>query len=127
MIYQVAVRRDFMARHRLIGGDWGPENTLHAHPYAVEVRLEGDRLDEHGYLVDITKIESCLDGILACIADATLNDLAEFTGLNPSIERLAEVFLRAVLACVANPPVRAVTIRVFENAGAWASCRREFP
>jgi 6-pyruvoyltetrahydropterin/6-carboxytetrahydropterin synthase len=32
-MYTVAVRRDFIAQHYLIGGDWGAENELHAHHY----------------------------------------------------------------------------------------------
>ena len=127
MIYRVAVRRPFEARHRLIGGDWGSENELHAHPYEVEVVLEGTRLDEHGYLVDITAIEASLDKILARIAGGTLNDLPEFAGLNPSIERLAELFCGTILADIAVPTLSAVSVKVFENANAWAACRRELP
>jgi 6-pyruvoyltetrahydropterin/6-carboxytetrahydropterin synthase len=127
MMYRVAVRRHFEARHRLIGGDWGSENELHAHPYEVEVSLEGARLDEHGYLVDITAIEASLDAILARIAGTTLNDLPEFAGLNPSIERLAEIFCRLVLADMAVPALSAVSVKVFESGSAWAACLRELP
>ena len=88
---------------------------------------KGDRLDGHGYLIDITRIEACLDGVLARIADATLNDLPEFAGLNPSIERLAEIFCHGVLTAVENPPIRAIDVKVFESKSAWASCRRELP
>ena len=127
MIYRVAVRRRFEARHRLIGGDWGSENELHAHPYEVEVVLEGVRLNEHGYLVDITALDASLDAILARIAGCTLNDLPEFAGLNPSIERLAELFCRSVLAEMAVPSLSAISVKVFESGNAWAACRRELP
>jgi 6-pyruvoyltetrahydropterin/6-carboxytetrahydropterin synthase len=127
MIYRVAVRRDFEARHFLIGGEWGSENALHAHPYAVEVCLEGTRLNEHGYLVDITAIEASLDRILGRIAGTTLNDLPEFAGLNPSVERLAELFCRSVLAEIAATVLSAVSVKVFESGSAWAACRREIP
>jgi 6-pyruvoyltetrahydropterin/6-carboxytetrahydropterin synthase len=127
MIYRVAVRRNFKARHRLIGGDWGKENELHAHHYKVEVSLEGARLDEHGYLVDITAIEVSLDAILARIAETTLNDLPEFAGFNPSIERLAEIFCRLVLSDIAVPTLSAVSVKVFESESAWAACRQELP
>ena len=30
-MYTVSVKRDFIARHFLIGGDWGRENEPHAH------------------------------------------------------------------------------------------------
>jgi 6-pyruvoyltetrahydropterin/6-carboxytetrahydropterin synthase len=127
MIYRVGVRRNFEARHFLIGGDWGSENALHAHPYAVEVCLEGTRLNEHGYLVDITAIEAALDRILARISGSTLNDLPEFAGLNPSVERLAELFCRSVIAEIAEPALSAVSVKVFESTNAWAACRRELP
>jgi 6-pyruvoyltetrahydropterin/6-carboxytetrahydropterin synthase len=126
-IYRVAVRRHFEARHRLVGGDWGSENELHAHHYEVEISLEGARLAEHGYLVDITAIEASLDAILARIAGTTLNDLSEFSGLNPSIERLAEIFCRSALAGMAVPTLSAISVKVFESGSAWASCRRELP
>ena len=89
--------------------------------------LEGARLNEHGYLVDITAIEASLDAILARIAGSTLNDLPEFAGLNPSIERLAELFCRSVLAEMAVPALSAVSVKVFESMNAWAACRRELP
>ncbi len=126
-MYRVALRRSFKARHRLIGGDWGMENELHAHDYEVEVTLEGARLDEHGYLVDITAIEVSLDAILARIAETTLNDLPEFAGLNPSIERLAEIFCRSVLADMALPTLSAVSVKVFESGSAWGRLSPKSP
>ncbi len=42
-MYTVSVRRELIARHYLIGGDWGAENDPHSHPYVIEVRLEGCR------------------------------------------------------------------------------------
>jgi hypothetical protein len=49
-VYTIAVQRDFIAQHYLIGGDWGAENELHSHHYRLELQLEGAALDEHGYL-----------------------------------------------------------------------------
>ncbi|HEY5571476.1 MAG TPA: 6-carboxytetrahydropterin synthase, partial [Anaerolineales bacterium] len=82
-MYTVTVKRNFIARHFLIGGDWGSENKLHSHHYQVEVQLEGSLLNEHGYLVDIMDIEANLEEIIAAYRDRTLNELPEFEGLNP--------------------------------------------
>ena len=38
-MYQLALTRDFVAQHYLIGGDWGAENLKHSHAYKVEVLL----------------------------------------------------------------------------------------
>ena len=42
-MYTLAVRRDFIARHFLIGGDWGAENFPNSHHYVLELQLEGKK------------------------------------------------------------------------------------
>ena len=61
-MYRVAVRRDFIAQHYLIGGDWGAENQKHSHHYVLELELGGETLDQHNYLVDIVEIERQIAG-----------------------------------------------------------------
>ncbi len=122
-MYTLAVQRDFVAQHYLIGGDWGPENQLHSHRYRVEVRLEGDHLNEHGYLVDIVEVEQQLDGLVARYRDHTLNDLPEFAGLNPSIEHFSRIMCQTLGERIRVEALRALTVVVWENDIAWASYR----
>ncbi len=124
-MYKVAVKRDFVARHFLIGGDWGPENELHSHHYYVELRLEGRELDRHGYLVDIVDIERLLDEIVAYYRDCTLNDLPEFRGLNPSIEHFSRILAHAIDKRIEASNITALSIVLWENEIAWASFRLE--
>jgi 6-pyruvoyltetrahydropterin/6-carboxytetrahydropterin synthase len=126
-MYTVAVARDFVAQHYLIGGDWGAENERHSHHYRLEVRLDGATLDRHGYLVDIVDIERRLDEIVAAYRDRTLNDLPQFAGLNPSIEHFARIVCEALDAGIAAPNLSAVTAVLWENEIAWAAYRRERP
>ena len=124
-MYSVAVSRDFIAQHYLIGGDWGAENQLHSHPYRVELQLEGKVLDAHGYLVDIVKIEAALDGRVNRCRDTTLNDQPEFAGLNPSIENFSRILCETLWQQLQIPQVSALTVRLWENTSAWAAYRRE--
>lgn len=119
--YIVAVKRDFVAQHFLIGGDWGAENVRHSHHYAVEVQLEGDRLDRHGYLVDIVDIEQNLNALVARYRDQTLNDLPEFAGLNPSIEHFSRILCQALIERIRAETLTAVTVKLWENEIAWAA------
>ena len=82
-------------------------------------------MDEHGYLVDITEIEARLNETVARFKGITLNDLPEFAGLNPSIERLANLFCSSILKGMRNPPVSAVCVKISESDSAWASCRQD--
>ncbi len=120
-MYTVAVKRDFVGQHFLIGGDWGAENERHSHHYVVEVQLEGRELDAHGYLVDIVDIERHLEALVARYRDRTLNELPEFAGLNPSIEHFARIFGEDLSERIVADNITAITLKIWENEIAWAS------
>jgi 6-pyruvoyltetrahydropterin/6-carboxytetrahydropterin synthase len=90
----------------------------------VAVRLAGPELNEYGYLVDIDAVEAALDELEARYRDALLNDLPEFEGLNPSVERFARLFGdRFVERIPTDVPTR-LTVRMWEDEDAWASHER---
>ncbi len=120
-MYTVSVERDFIARHFLIGGDWGPENELHSHHYRLSLQLKGAELDRHGYLVDIVDIESHLEAVVAGFRDQVLNDHPEFSGLNPSIEHFARILCRALSERLHAPNISQLSVKLWENEIAWAS------
>lgn len=124
-MYVVAVKRDFVAQHYLVGGDWGEENQRHSHHYQVEVELAGKNLDEHGYLVDIVDIETHLDALVAYYRDQTLNDLPEFAGLNPSIEHFARILCQELKSRIKAATLEAMQVKIWETGIAWAAYREE--
>ena len=124
-MYTVSVKRDFIAQHFLVGGDWGPENEVNSHHFEVEVQLEGSELDEHGFLVDIVDIETNLDELVERYEDRTLNDFEEFSGLNPSIEHFSRIACRRLAGAIKAAGLSAVTVKMYEDADAWASYRLE--
>lgn len=125
-MFSVGIRRKFQAQHFLIGGDWGAENQPHSHDYVVEVELEGQPLDEHGYLLDIDEIKRHLDELLSQFEGRMLNSLPDFEGLNPSLERFARILCAALANRVRNEQLTALTIKLWEDPVAWASYRLEF-
>ena len=124
-MYTVAVKRDFVAQHFLVGGDWGVENQKHSHHYQVELQLQGSALDEHGYLVDIVDIEANLNALVAYYRDKTLNDLHEFAGCNPSIEHFARILCDTLAERIKTSTLSALTVKLWENEIAWAAYRKE--
>ncbi|MDQ7781654.1 MAG: 6-carboxytetrahydropterin synthase [Desulfomonilaceae bacterium] len=124
-LYRVAVQRNFIARHYLVGGNWGVENQLHAHHYDVELILEGEMLDRHGYLVDIADVETALEEIVGRFKDKVLNELPEFEGLNPSIENFSRILWHGMADRINAPNLGAMQVKIWENEIAWASFRRD--
>ncbi len=122
-MYTVAVRRDFVAQHFLIGGDWGPENEPHSHHYVVELAVQAESLDRHGYLVDIVTLEARLDDLVAGYRDRLLNERPAFAGLNPSLEHFARIVAESLADDLRQPHLTALSVRLWENDIAWASYR----
>lgn len=124
-MYTLSVRRDFIARHYLIGGDWGAENFPNSHLYVLELQLEGRALDQHGYLVDIMDVEKQLDEIVGYYREQMLNDKPEFAGLNPSLEHFARILATTLSERIRAANLTAFTVVLWENPSAWASYRVE--
>ena len=124
-MYTLGVRRDFIARHFLIGGDWGPENFPNSHHYVLELQLEGKELDQHGYLVDIVDVEKHLDEIVSYYSEQMLNDKPEFAGLNPSIEHFARILATSLSERIQATNISALKVVLWENESAWAAYRVE--
>ena len=120
-MYKLGVRRTFSARHYLVGGDWGEENREHSHTYQLELVLEKKELDRHGFLVDIVEVEHHLDAVTAAFQDQTLNTLAAFAGINPSIERLATVIHEIFRKRLDSFHLEALTVTIWEDDIAWTS------
>ena len=124
-MYTLGIKREFIARHFLIGGDWGPENDPNSHHYVLELQLEGRELDQHGYLVDILDVEKHLDEIVEYYKEQMLNDKPEFAGLNPSIEHFGRILANSLSERIQAENITAIKVILWENESAWAAYRVE--
>jgi len=120
-MYELGIKRDFIAKHFLIGGDWGPENLPNSHHYVLELRLEGQELDQHGYLVDIVDVNQHLDEIVNDYRDQMLNEKPEFAGLNPSIENFARILANSLSERIKARNISEIKVVLWENESAWAA------
>ena len=120
-MYELGIKRDFIAKHFLIGGDWGPENLPNSHHYVLELRLEGRELDQHGYLVDIVDVEKHLDEMVNYYKDQMLNEKSEFAGLNPSIEHFARILATSLSERIKAKNISEIKVVLWENESAWAA------
>ena len=120
-MYTLRVARDFVAQHYLTVPDCGPENEWHSHHFELELILEGPKLNEHGYLVDIVEVEEILESRVNRYRDATLNDLPEFDDKNPSIEHFSQIITSYITAHLSTDNIDSITVRLWEDDSAWAS------
>jgi len=122
-MYRLAVQRDFIAQHYLIGGDYGPENDLHSHHYRIEVQLSGTELNSQGYLVDIVEVEESLERTIAIFRETTLNDHPAFEGLNPSLEHFARILHIKIREVLLQDGVDDMMVRLWEDENTYVDYR----
>jgi 6-pyruvoyltetrahydropterin/6-carboxytetrahydropterin synthase len=120
-MYKLGLRRSFIARHYLIGGDWGEENHPNSHHYTLELVLQGKRLDLHGYLADLVEVERHLDEVVCYYKEQMLNEKPEFDGLNPSIEHFARILAETLSGRIQARNVSSLDVVLWENEYAWAA------
>jgi len=119
-MYEVGLRKGLVSYHFMIGGDFGEENELHAHRYLVEAVLEGNDLDGFGFLTDIDDLQASMDRIAGRYENSTLNDLPEFSGVNPSLERFCRVWCDELRRTLDAPALERITVRIWESEDAFA-------
>jgi 6-pyruvoyltetrahydropterin/6-carboxytetrahydropterin synthase len=122
--HELTVTRDFIAQHFLTVPDPGPEGEVHSHHFTIEARFAGPSLDEYGYLLDIDDVNSVLDDLEARYRDTLLNDLPEFNGKNPSVERFARLFGDRLETALEDTAATELAVCIWEDESAWASHRR---
>jgi 6-pyruvoyltetrahydropterin/6-carboxytetrahydropterin synthase len=120
-VYSTTVRTDFVAQHYLTVPDPGPEGEPHSHQFEVELTFRGPELNEYQYLVDIDDANAALSTLADRYRDRLLNDLPEFAGDNPSVERFARVIFDRVTDIVTDETVTELAVRVWEDSQAAAT------
>ncbi len=120
-MYSTTVLTEFVAQHYLTVPNAGPEGDPHSHHYSVELCFRGPELNEFDYLVDIDDAEAALSSLADRYRDTMLNDLPEFEGYNPSVERFAKVIFERVTERVTDETVTELSVTIWEDDAAAAS------
>lgn len=126
-MYVLTVRDRFIAQYYLTVPDAGPEGQPHSREYGVELTFEGPELDDYGYLLDIDAAKAALREIKERYADRLINDLPEFEGTNPSVERFAREIAERITRAMdleGATPVTTLRVTLQEDETAQAAYER---
>ncbi len=123
-MFEVSVEQTFAAGHALRNYKGKCEN-VHGHNFRVQVKIEGERLDETGLLVDFIDVKNVMRGVIERLDHQFLNEVAPFDVKNPSAENIAEYFHQQMTTGLADTPVpvRITEVKVWETDIQSASYR----
>lgn len=117
--YELSVRGEFCAAHRLDGYPGNCSNT-HGHNWGVTAYVLCQELDKIGMGLDFRDIKLLLREALADLDHACLNDLSSFCEQNPTAENIARHLYQDLARRLAKsaPEARVSRIRIAETPGA---------
>ena len=89
-MYELTVEAQFDSAHCLRGYHGVCEN-LHGHTYRILIAYQGSELDHLGMLVDFKRLKQELNEVVGDLDHQYLNDLPEFSEMNPTAENIAKL------------------------------------
>lgn len=121
-MYEVTVSAHFDSAHYLREYHGRCEN-LHGHRWQVEASVRSSQLNQIGLALDFTVLKKTLRETVAQFDHVCLNDLPEFSSINPSSENIARVIFEKVTKSLHDQGLGFVVfgIRVYESPDAWVT------
>ena len=120
-MYQLIVKTHFDAAHALKNYQ-GPCENLHGHTYKVEVKIQGENLDQSGLVYDFKELKQKLTQVTEAVDHKNLNEIKPFDEISASTENLARYFFESLEKILPNE-VALKEVTVFESDDAVVSYR----
>ncbi len=113
-MYEIVVRGDFSAAHRL-DNYMGDCERLHGHNFIVEIGVICDKLNEAHIAIDFKKLKSIMRGILSELDHVYLNGIGFFEVTNPTSEKIAEYIYKRTAEKLDVPHCKVRFVSVYET------------
>jgi 6-pyruvoyltetrahydropterin/6-carboxytetrahydropterin synthase len=113
-MFEVSIRKTFSAAHHLRGYK-GNCSNFHGHNWVVTVSVQSEKLDEVGISIDFRKLKQELDIVIEKLDHSNLNDLDEFSGINPTSELIARFIFQEISGKIASSEIRVSKVIVSES------------
>lgn len=113
-MFELRVTLKFAAGHHLRQFHGKCENP-HGHNYRVDLYVEGNRTDAEGLVIDFAELKKKGGKVLEKFDHVDLNELPEFTRINPTTENIAVVLYRALAGELDSDNTRLIAVRVWES------------
>ena len=101
----------------------GSDEPMHGHTWRVEIFIqkEDGGIDGKGISYDFLRARKRLDELIERIDHICINELPEFSGINPTSENIALWFARGLSPELKNTGGKLLEVRVHEGPNNYAS------
>jgi 6-pyruvoyltetrahydropterin/6-carboxytetrahydropterin synthase len=113
-MFELSVDSHFAAAHSLRGykGDCA---RLHGHTWGVTAHVGAESADEMGICIDFKEVSKALEEISGAFDHQTLNDLDDFSIINPTAENLAKLIYDRLSEKLNSNNITVLSVTVAES------------
>ncbi|HTZ18557.1 MAG TPA: 6-carboxytetrahydropterin synthase QueD [Dissulfurispiraceae bacterium] len=123
-MYTLTVETKFSSAHQLREYKGKCEN-LHGHSWRVRVCVTAQRLNRIGIAMDFTDLKGITGEVVGPLDHTCLNDLPQFTDINPSSENIAHWIFDSMKVKLAGHEVTLKSVTVWESETSSATYTEE--
>jgi len=123
-MYTLTVETKFSSAHQLREYKGKCEN-MHGHSWKVRVCIASEKLNEIGIAMDFTDLKRITGEVVGPLDHVCLNDLPQFTHINPSSENISHWVFDSVKKRLEGHPVILKSVTVWESETSSATYTEE--
>ena len=119
VMYQSSKDFHFSASHQLFGLEEGhPCGRLHGHNYIIRVEIVGEKVNEHGFILDYNLLKPFGKWVDDTLDHKHLNDVLPF---QPTAENMARNMAEVATKTLPLPEGCHISVAVSETPKTWAA------
>lgn len=119
-MFELRVAVEFPAAHHITGYE-GDCARPHGHNWTLEAFVQTEVLKSLGIGLDFKDLKRAIQEVVAAWDHQDLNTLADFSGINPTAETLAQVAFKKIKPLVGAQGAVLTRITIWENPRCSAS------
>ncbi|WP_300464112.1 6-carboxytetrahydropterin synthase QueD [Desulfobacula sp.] len=119
-VYEIYIKDHFSAAHVLKGYD-GDCSNMHGHNWIIEAYIQCTKLNELGIGIDFRDVKETVTNVLSKLDHTTLNDIAEFSSINPTSENISKFLYTELSRRLNTDHITVSKVMVFESPGCGSS------
>ncbi|MEC8078248.1 MAG: 6-carboxytetrahydropterin synthase QueD [Pseudomonadota bacterium] len=113
-MFKLIVKKEFSSAH-ILNGHPGDCKRMHGHNWTVEAKVEGNKINTIGMVIDFKDIKNSLSEIISKLDHRFLNDIEPFKEDNPTAENISKYIYKELSKNINTDNIKVSEIKLWET------------
>ena len=112
-MFKLIVKKEFSSAH-ILNGHPGDCKRMHGHNWTVEAKVEGNKINKIGMVIDFKDVKNKLSEIISRLDHRYLNDVEPFKENNPTAENISKYIYKELSKNINTDTIKVSEIKLWE-------------